>query len=280
MVNNYMQWNEKLPFSLLGYRTTVRTSTGETPYLLVYGTEVVIPAEVEIPSFRIIQEALSDVEWIRSYYTTTQPFHGPHFCRTISLGVFTEGGSAADYVTTEQYMVPKKRARTGQRVNVTSGVAIDPIFDDAGEHPRGEDIPPVTTLPDSTTADKTAPIVASQAQISSVRPTSSSQRGESASSRVNKSHVLAYNTVQLDESLGYEKEPVAIVGRQVRQLKSKKISADLVLSRSDWDSMPGNRFVWCEACGEFLGAHARNIPHMRGSRCIARAADAEMAKVA
>ncbi|XP_070046272.1 uncharacterized protein [Nicotiana tomentosiformis] len=66
MVNNYMQWNEKLPFSLLGYRTTVRTSTGETPYLLVYGTEVVIPAEVEIPSFRIIQEALSDVEWIRS----------------------------------------------------------------------------------------------------------------------------------------------------------------------------------------------------------------------
>nr|XP_009803088.1 PREDICTED: uncharacterized protein LOC104248519 [Nicotiana sylvestris] len=41
--------------------------TGETPYLLVYGTEVVIPAEIEIPSLRIIQEAeLSDAEWVQS----------------------------------------------------------------------------------------------------------------------------------------------------------------------------------------------------------------------
>nr|XP_018630250.1 uncharacterized protein LOC108947155 [Nicotiana tomentosiformis] len=44
----------------------IRTSTGATPYLLVYGTEVVIPADVEIPSLRIIQEAkLSSAEWIR-----------------------------------------------------------------------------------------------------------------------------------------------------------------------------------------------------------------------
>ncbi|XP_070006049.1 uncharacterized protein [Nicotiana sylvestris] len=51
------------------YRTTVRTSTGATPYMLVYGTEAVIPAEVEIPSLRIIQEAeLSDAEWIRTLY--------------------------------------------------------------------------------------------------------------------------------------------------------------------------------------------------------------------
>ncbi|XP_070034527.1 uncharacterized protein [Nicotiana tomentosiformis] len=47
MVDNYKQWHEKLPFALLGYHTTVRTSTGEPYYLLVYGTEVVIPAEVE-----------------------------------------------------------------------------------------------------------------------------------------------------------------------------------------------------------------------------------------
>ncbi|XP_070029228.1 uncharacterized protein [Nicotiana sylvestris] len=46
-----------------------RTSTRATPYLLAYGTKVVIPAEVEIPSLRIIQEAeLSDAEWIRSCY--------------------------------------------------------------------------------------------------------------------------------------------------------------------------------------------------------------------
>jgi len=69
MIDNHKQWHKKLPFSLLGYRTTVRTSTGATPYLLVYGTEAVIPAEVEIPSLRIIQEVeLSDAEWIRRRY--------------------------------------------------------------------------------------------------------------------------------------------------------------------------------------------------------------------
>ncbi|XP_070022678.1 uncharacterized protein [Nicotiana sylvestris] len=69
MVENHKKWHEKLPFALLGYRTTVRTSTGTTPSLLVYGTEAVIPTEVEIPSLRIIQEAkLSDAEWIRSCY--------------------------------------------------------------------------------------------------------------------------------------------------------------------------------------------------------------------
>ncbi|XP_075086308.1 uncharacterized protein LOC142169017 [Nicotiana tabacum] len=69
MVDNYKQWHEKLPFALLGYCTIVGTPTGATPYLLVYSTEVVIPAEVEIPSLRIIQEAeLSDAEWVRSRY--------------------------------------------------------------------------------------------------------------------------------------------------------------------------------------------------------------------
>ncbi|XP_015087152.1 uncharacterized protein LOC107030368 [Solanum pennellii] len=44
----------------------VRTLIGATPYLLVYGIEVVIPAEVEIPSLRIIQEArLSNAELVR-----------------------------------------------------------------------------------------------------------------------------------------------------------------------------------------------------------------------
>ncbi|XP_070014664.1 uncharacterized protein [Nicotiana sylvestris] len=69
MVENRKKLHEKLPFALLGYRTTVRTSTGATIYLLVYGTEAVIPAEVEIPSFRIIKEVeLSDAEWIKSHY--------------------------------------------------------------------------------------------------------------------------------------------------------------------------------------------------------------------
>nr|XP_018628094.1 uncharacterized protein K02A2.6-like [Nicotiana tomentosiformis] len=66
IVDNHTQWYEKLPFALLGYRTTMRTSIGETPYMLVYSTEAIIPAEVEIPSLKVIQEAkLDDAEWIR-----------------------------------------------------------------------------------------------------------------------------------------------------------------------------------------------------------------------
>ncbi|XP_055814565.1 uncharacterized protein LOC129884264 [Solanum dulcamara] len=67
IVDGHRQWHEKLPYALLGYRTTIRTSTGETPYMLVYGSEAVIPAEVEIPSLRIIQKVgLDDAEWIRN----------------------------------------------------------------------------------------------------------------------------------------------------------------------------------------------------------------------
>ncbi|XP_070054844.1 uncharacterized protein [Nicotiana tomentosiformis] len=39
-----------------------------------------------------------------------------------------------------------------------------------------------------------------------------------------RSRVLHYSMVQLDESLGYEEEPIAIIGRQVCQLRSKKIA--------------------------------------------------------
>ncbi|XP_049414758.1 uncharacterized protein LOC125877536 [Solanum stenotomum] len=67
IVDSHWQWHEKLPYALLGYRTTIRTSTGATPYMLVYGSEAIIPAEVEIPSLKIIQEVgLDDAEWIRS----------------------------------------------------------------------------------------------------------------------------------------------------------------------------------------------------------------------
>nr|XP_009786759.1 PREDICTED: uncharacterized protein LOC104234822 [Nicotiana sylvestris] len=66
IMDNHRQWHEKLFFALLGYRTTMRTSSGATPFMLVYGTEAIIPAEVEILSLRGIQEAkLDDAEWIR-----------------------------------------------------------------------------------------------------------------------------------------------------------------------------------------------------------------------
>ena len=61
----YRDWHEKLPFALHAYRTGVRTSIGTTPYSLVYGIEVVLPIEVEIPSLRVLREVkLKEVEWV------------------------------------------------------------------------------------------------------------------------------------------------------------------------------------------------------------------------
>ncbi|XP_070046638.1 uncharacterized protein [Nicotiana tomentosiformis] len=63
--DNHRRWHEKISFTLLGYRTTMRTSTGEPPYMLVYGIEVVIPTDVDTPTLKVIQEVkLDDEEWI------------------------------------------------------------------------------------------------------------------------------------------------------------------------------------------------------------------------
>jgi hypothetical protein len=56
-----------LPFALHGYRTTMRTSTGATPFSLVYGMEAVLPVEVEIPSLRIMKDAeLDEAKWVQN----------------------------------------------------------------------------------------------------------------------------------------------------------------------------------------------------------------------
>ena len=44
--------------ALWAYRTLVKTSTGFTPFQLVYGLEVVLPIECEIPSLQLAIELL------------------------------------------------------------------------------------------------------------------------------------------------------------------------------------------------------------------------------
>ncbi|XP_057962261.1 uncharacterized protein LOC131153824 [Malania oleifera] len=69
MTETYKDWHDKLPFTLLAYRTTVHTSPGATLFSLVYGMEAIVPIEVEIPSLQILKEAkLTEVEWIQSQY--------------------------------------------------------------------------------------------------------------------------------------------------------------------------------------------------------------------
>jgi len=50
---NKRDWNNKLSECLWAYRTTVRTPTGNTSFFLVYGCEVVIPLEIQMPSLRV-----------------------------------------------------------------------------------------------------------------------------------------------------------------------------------------------------------------------------------
>ena len=69
MVVTYKDWHEMLPFALHGYRTSVRTSTGATPFSLVYGIEAVLPFEVKIPSLIVLMETkLEEAEWVQARY--------------------------------------------------------------------------------------------------------------------------------------------------------------------------------------------------------------------
>ncbi|GJU98093.1 reverse transcriptase domain-containing protein [Tanacetum coccineum] len=45
-------WIEELPHVLWAHRTMIKSSNGETPFSLTYGTEAVIPAEIGIPTLR------------------------------------------------------------------------------------------------------------------------------------------------------------------------------------------------------------------------------------
>mgnify|MGYP004628564249 CR=1 FL=1 len=66
MAITYKDWHEMLPFALMAYRTSTRTSTDTTPYSLVYGTKAVLLIEVEIPSLRLLAETeSSEIEWVK-----------------------------------------------------------------------------------------------------------------------------------------------------------------------------------------------------------------------
>ncbi|XP_072066863.1 uncharacterized protein [Arachis hypogaea] len=46
------EWAELIPEVLWSYNTTIQTTTGETPFKLVYGSEALIPIEVGTPTLR------------------------------------------------------------------------------------------------------------------------------------------------------------------------------------------------------------------------------------
>nr|GEX78843.1 reverse transcriptase domain-containing protein [Tanacetum cinerariifolium] len=45
-------WVEELPHVLWAHRTMIKSSHGDTPFSLTYGTKAVIPTEIEMPTYR------------------------------------------------------------------------------------------------------------------------------------------------------------------------------------------------------------------------------------
>ena len=53
----------------MGYKTSIRASSGATPYSLVYGSKLVLPIEVEIQSLRVLVETkVLEEDWAKARY--------------------------------------------------------------------------------------------------------------------------------------------------------------------------------------------------------------------
>ncbi|XP_043717629.1 uncharacterized protein LOC122665539 [Telopea speciosissima] len=69
MADKHNKWTDKLHYALWASRTSIRTSTGETPYSLVYGMEAVLLVELEIPSIRVMMDSdIPEANWIKTRF--------------------------------------------------------------------------------------------------------------------------------------------------------------------------------------------------------------------
>ncbi|WJZ90916.1 hypothetical protein VitviT2T_010031 [Vitis vinifera] len=69
MVGTSWDWSEKLPFALWAYQTSFRTSTGATPYSLVYGMEAMLPVEIKMGSLRVaLEQQIPEADWAQARF--------------------------------------------------------------------------------------------------------------------------------------------------------------------------------------------------------------------
>ena len=69
MVKTSRDWSEKLPFALWAYQTSFCTSTGATPYSLVYSMEAMVLVEIEIGSLRVaLEQQIPEADWAQARF--------------------------------------------------------------------------------------------------------------------------------------------------------------------------------------------------------------------
>ena len=67
MIKTSWDWSEKLSFALWAYQTSFHTSTGATPYSLVYGMEIVLLVEIEMDLLRVaLEQQILEVDWAQT----------------------------------------------------------------------------------------------------------------------------------------------------------------------------------------------------------------------
>ena len=65
--DHHRSWHEQLVLALWAYRISKRSSTGASPYSLVYGEDAILPAEIAIPSARVAMASLTTPDEISRF---------------------------------------------------------------------------------------------------------------------------------------------------------------------------------------------------------------------
>lgn len=99
MVETYKDWHKMLQFAFHGYHTSVRTSTGENPFSLVYAMDAVLLVEEEIPSLRILSDVKPDeAEWVQAWFDQLNLIDEKRIKRAHDKKVFPRNLEAGDLV--------------------------------------------------------------------------------------------------------------------------------------------------------------------------------------
>ncbi|KAL6324064.1 hypothetical protein AAG906_006335 [Vitis piasezkii] len=121
------QTNGALPFALWAYRTSFRTSTGATPYSLVYGMEAVLPVEIEMGSLRVALEQIPEAigGLIRDPRGKFRPnWSGPYFIRELTPEgaawlMDLDGNRFSEPTNVDQLKNDPSRVRCSLRIIIT-----------------------------------------------------------------------------------------------------------------------------------------------------------------